>query len=154
MSQDKCPYCESPKSKIFDCFDCGSSIDEEYQTALCEERAALAETRKDRDALQVQLRAWQTAFGTTQPTHALAKLEAAEKAVKRSRTDLENAKADAESWHAQQDRFAAELIETSKQLERSRAKWARLREWASKYSHRMIAKWEIDRLDAEEKEGK
>lgn len=61
MSQDKCPHCGSPKSKIFDCFDCGASVDGEYQTALCEERAAHAETRKDRDAWQIRCEAYKQA---------------------------------------------------------------------------------------------
>ena len=43
--------------------------------------------------------------------------------------------------------------EKDAEIKREREKWEKLRAWAGAYSHRVIALWEMNRLDAEAKEG-
>lgn len=136
---DKCPHCGAvanehrPRSWVCGTFWTFQELStapepKEVRSELCRELAAHAETRKERDELNTTLWAWRKAFGSSQLSHAQARLDAAESGVKR----LEAA------------------------LTREREKWEKLREWCR--NHRISANVldaldAMTRLDAEAKEG-
>ncbi len=129
---DKCPHCGKPYSYSLRNYVCGSRYDDFgvfVRTELCSERTDHAETRKERDELKTTLLAWRKAFGSSQLSHAQARLDLAESGVKRLEA----------------------------KLTREREKWQRLIAWVSKAllgGTRTYVLNNISRLDAEAKEEK
>ena len=54
------------------------------------------ERERERDQLRTQLEAWHKVFGTSQLSHAQARLEAAESAARRLKAELEGARVEAQ----------------------------------------------------------
>ena len=78
----QCPYCNAEWSGkgyyVCGTFNNSGCHDTFPQSVLCKDRAAHAATKRELEENLVVFRAWTKAFGTTQLTHALARLESAE----------------------------------------------------------------------------
>ncbi len=162
MSQDKCPHCgageqydSSPRMPRRGAgnypWSCGTLRDtvrpirssQCYENELQNKRAAHAETRKENDILRALL-------PKLKAPCAHCGLEDISKCTRGfpGCAQADDLMCGDDAWlKGIKERFRR----AESELKRSRAKWERLMKWASQYSHRLIVKWEMNRLDAEEK---
>jgi hypothetical protein len=82
----KCPQCKSApyNESATSCWMCGAALPPVRSEPM------LADVLRERDELRTQLDAWHSVFGTSQLSHAQARLEAAEDAVRRLSANARN----------------------------------------------------------------
>lgn len=137
---DKCPHCgavETRKRDGWSVYDCGSV--EDFQTNLCRERAANAETRRDKEALRDsvskltdtldlmrdEFRRIQARIIKQAATNAETNARLHDDALRRllsAEAKLAEAIADAASWQQQADARLNDAVEFGRRAEKAEAR--------------------------------
>ncbi|TXH52716.1 MAG: hypothetical protein E6Q97_14960 [Desulfurellales bacterium] len=169
---DKCPHCgavETRKRDGWSVYDCGSV--EDFQTNLCRERAANAETRRDKEALRDsvskltdtldlmrdEFRRIQARIIEEKGTDLAGVFSTIFQLCDRSVLGIEQQVPVIQQRDLAEKlarRLTNEKDDAEAQLTREREKWEKLRAWACANFHfDEDPLLEMNRLDAEAKEG-
>lgn len=115
------PDGETPMDLIKELVTC-SEWNFKHQMRISELESSLSEARKEIEALRVQHKAWTDVFGTTQLTHAQAKLEAEKALADRLATSLRTV----DAWFERMKKDQHEKLVEGQTLETASENWDKL----------------------------